>query len=137
MNLDPWNYSLKIWESIGTPIPKVRAHLRMWRFIPSHSLTLSRAWDVTHGLPSWPTPLQTFALIMSPRLGLQHDTHHENNLVLAQIPTQCPFTCARCLCSERGMNIINDTKMGLASHHPCTYIVFTHQNLVNHIEVWD
>jgi hypothetical protein len=34
MNVNPWNYSLKIWKSVGTPIPKVGAHLGVWRFIP-------------------------------------------------------------------------------------------------------
>jgi hypothetical protein len=38
ISFDPCNRSLKIWESIGTPTPKVGAHLGVWRFI--HSLTL-------------------------------------------------------------------------------------------------
>ncbi len=38
MNFDPYNRSLKIWESIGTPTPKVGAHLGvLW----VHSFTLS------------------------------------------------------------------------------------------------
>jgi hypothetical protein len=37
MGFDPFNHSLKIWKSIGTPTPKVGAHLGMWGFIPSHS----------------------------------------------------------------------------------------------------
>jgi hypothetical protein len=40
MNFDPYNRPLKIWESIGTLIPKMRAHLGVWGFIFSHSLTL-------------------------------------------------------------------------------------------------
>jgi hypothetical protein len=36
MNFDPCNCPLKIWKSIETPIPKVRAHLGVWGFIPSH-----------------------------------------------------------------------------------------------------
>jgi hypothetical protein len=40
MGFDLWNCSLKIWESIGTPIPKVEAHLEVCRFILSHSPTL-------------------------------------------------------------------------------------------------
>jgi hypothetical protein len=37
---DPCNCSLQIWKSIGTPIPKVGAHLGVWRFILSLSYTL-------------------------------------------------------------------------------------------------
>jgi hypothetical protein len=40
MGFDPYNRSLKIRESIGIPIPKVRAHLEVWGFIPSHFSTL-------------------------------------------------------------------------------------------------
>jgi hypothetical protein len=43
MVFDPWNCSMKIRESIVNPIPKVGPHLRVWGFIPSHSLTLPRA----------------------------------------------------------------------------------------------
>jgi hypothetical protein len=34
----------------------VGAHLRVWRFIPSHFLALPRAWNVTPRLHIWPTP---------------------------------------------------------------------------------
>jgi hypothetical protein len=54
---DPCNCSLKIWKSIEIPTPKVGTHFRTWKFIPLHSPTLPRAWDVTPGLPFWPTPL--------------------------------------------------------------------------------
>ncbi len=70
MGFDPYNCFMKIRKSIENPIPKVGAHLRVWRFIPSQSPTLPGAWDVTLGLPSWPAPLQTLALVASPRLGL-------------------------------------------------------------------
>jgi hypothetical protein len=72
MGFDPWNCSTKIWESIRTPTPKVGAHLGVWRFIPSHSPTLPRAWNVTPKLHSWPAPLQALALVASSRLGLRH-----------------------------------------------------------------
>jgi len=36
LNFDPYNRSLKIWESIGSPTPKVEAPLGVWGFIPSH-----------------------------------------------------------------------------------------------------
>ncbi len=36
MNFDPWDCSLKIWDSIGTPTPKVGIHLGVCGFIPSH-----------------------------------------------------------------------------------------------------
>jgi hypothetical protein len=47
MSFDPSNHSMKIQESIGTSTPKMGAHLGVWGFIPSHSLTLPRAWNVT------------------------------------------------------------------------------------------
>jgi hypothetical protein len=71
MNFDPCNRPLKIWKSIKTPIPKMRIHLKVWGFIPSHSFALPGAWVVTPGLPSWPVTLETLALVASPRLGLR------------------------------------------------------------------
>jgi hypothetical protein len=73
MGFDPWNCSLKIQKSIKTPTPNVGGHLKVWGFIPSYFHTLPRPWDLTPGLPSWPTPLQTLALIANPRLGLRQD----------------------------------------------------------------
>jgi hypothetical protein len=60
MGFDPCNCFLQIQESNGIPTPKMRAHLGMRVFI----LTLHT--------PSWPTPLQAFALVLSPRPGLRH-----------------------------------------------------------------
>ncbi len=71
MSFDPYNRPLKIRKSIGTPIPKVGVHLGMWGFIPSHYPTLLGTQNVAPGLHSWPTPLQTLALVVRPRLGLQ------------------------------------------------------------------
>jgi hypothetical protein len=59
MNFDPCNRSLKIQKSIETPTPKVRAPLGVWRFIPSHFLTLYGVWDVNPRFPLGPLPLQT------------------------------------------------------------------------------
>jgi hypothetical protein len=56
LGFDPWNHSLKIWESIKIPIPKVGTPLGVWGFIPSHSLTLRGTWNVTPGLPFGPPP---------------------------------------------------------------------------------
>ncbi len=72
MGFDFYNCSLEIWESIETPTPKIGDHLGVWGFIPSCSLTFLGAWDVTPELPSWITPLQALALVVSPRLGLWH-----------------------------------------------------------------
>jgi hypothetical protein len=79
MGFDPYNRSLKIWKSIETPTPKVRAHLGVWGFIPSHSLALPGAWNVTPGLPSWPMHSQALALITNPKLGLRHGTCSSSN----------------------------------------------------------
>jgi hypothetical protein len=70
MGFDPCNCSLKIQESTRTPTPKVEAHLGVWRFIPSHSLALPGACNVTPKLHTWPAPSQALALIASPKLGL-------------------------------------------------------------------
>jgi len=56
MSFDPCNCPLKIWESIGIPIPKMGVHLGVWGFIPSHSFALLGTWDVIPGLPSWSEP---------------------------------------------------------------------------------
>ncbi len=70
MGFNPCNRSLKIRESTETPTPKVGTHLGVWGFIPSHSLTLLGAWDVTPKLPSWLAPLQALALVTNLRLEL-------------------------------------------------------------------
>jgi hypothetical protein len=72
MDFDSCNCTLKIQESIGTPAPNMGVHLRMWGFIPSHSLALPGACNVPLEVPSWPATLQAFALVASPRLALQH-----------------------------------------------------------------
>jgi hypothetical protein len=36
MSFDPLNFFMKIWDSIGTLIPKIGIHLGMCGFIPSH-----------------------------------------------------------------------------------------------------
>jgi hypothetical protein len=72
LSFDLYNCSLKLWESIGTPIPKVEAPLEMWRFIFSHFLTLPRTCGETFGLLSWLVTLQALALFANPKLGLWH-----------------------------------------------------------------
>jgi len=47
MSFDPYNHPFKIWESIGTPTFKAKIHLGVWGFIPSHSLALPGAWNMT------------------------------------------------------------------------------------------
>jgi hypothetical protein len=71
LGFDLCNFFIKIQESTETPTPKVGAPLGVWRFIPSHSHTLLGTWNVTLGLPSWPTPLQALPLVANPRLGLR------------------------------------------------------------------
>jgi hypothetical protein len=74
MGFDPYNCAMKIWESIwdsnshnGNSFGSVRVH----------SLTLFAllgACDATPRPPFWHATLQALALVMSPRLGLQHIT---------------------------------------------------------------
>jgi hypothetical protein len=71
MSFDPWNPFLNIWDSIGIPTPKVRVHLGVCGFIPSHSLTLFHTLgsaNVTPRLHFWPAPFHARALIASPKL---------------------------------------------------------------------
>ncbi len=67
MSFDPCNRSLRIRKSTRTPTPKVGVPLRMWGFIPSHSFTFPRAWNVTPRFPSWPTLLQALCLGREPK----------------------------------------------------------------------
>jgi hypothetical protein len=53
MGFDPYNYFLKIRKSIWTPIPKMGVHLGVWKFIPSHSLTLPHFREHEMWLPSF------------------------------------------------------------------------------------
>jgi hypothetical protein len=68
MNFNPWNLPLKIRESIETSTSKVGAHLRVCGFNPSHFPTLPWTWSVSFGFHSWPTTLQSLALVTSSRL---------------------------------------------------------------------
>jgi len=70
MSFDPFNRPLKIQESIGTPTPKVGVHLGV---VGVHSLTLSctlGSKKCDSHAHFGPAPLQTFALVANPRLGL-------------------------------------------------------------------
>jgi len=72
LSFDPSICSLKFWKSTGTPSPKVGVALGVRGFIPSHFLTLPGVCDVTPGLPLGPHFYNPFALVTSPKLGLQH-----------------------------------------------------------------
>jgi hypothetical protein len=71
LSFDPWNFSLKFWESIRTPFPKVGVTSGMWRFIPSYSLTLSYTpgsmWCDSRA-SSRPAPLQPLCLGCKPKV---------------------------------------------------------------------
>jgi len=71
LNFDPWNCSLKFWESTETPSPKVGVALGVWGFTPSHFPTLLGVCDVTPELSLGLDPCNPFALVVSPKLGLQ------------------------------------------------------------------
>ncbi len=51
IGFDPWNCSLKIWESIGTPTPKMGAHLGVYRGSFPHILLHS--WEHEMWLPGF------------------------------------------------------------------------------------
>jgi hypothetical protein len=94
MGFDSCNRFLKIREFIGIPTPNMGVPLGVWRFIPSHSFTLSGAWDVTPGLPSWPATLQALALVVSPRLGLRHNERWGTN------KPKFSLLCVKQICSH-------------------------------------
>ncbi len=74
-SFDPLNRPLKIWESTGTPTPKVELP---WG-VGVHSLTPSHTFGsilCNFWLPSWPVTLQILALVTSPRLRLRHCSMH-------------------------------------------------------------
>jgi len=76
LSFDPWNCSLKFQESTGTPSPKVGVALGVWRFTPSHFLTLPWVCDVTPGLPFGPHPCNPFAFVATPFWGkCENETH--------------------------------------------------------------
>jgi len=56
LSFDPCNRSLNIRESIGTLTPKVGVPLGAWESIPSHSLALQGACNMTPELPCNPLP---------------------------------------------------------------------------------
>jgi len=47
LSFNPWNPSMKIWESIESVFPKLGVALGVWGFIPSHFPTLPGICDVT------------------------------------------------------------------------------------------
>jgi len=69
LSFDPCNCPMKIRESTETPTPKMELpwDVRVHSLTPSHT---PRSMLCESRLPSWPTTLQTFALVASPRLGL-------------------------------------------------------------------
>jgi len=71
LSFDPWNRSLKFWESTETPSPKMGVALGVWGFTPSHFSTLLGVCDVTFGLSLGSHPCNPLALVASPKLGLR------------------------------------------------------------------
>jgi hypothetical protein len=81
IGFDPYNYALKIWDSIwdsnshnGSSLGSVRVHSLTL-------LALSGACEVTHGLSSWPTTLQPPCLGYEPKARvttISHLLQHHN-----------------------------------------------------------
>ncbi len=82
LRFDPYNRSLKFWESTGTPSPQVGVALGVWGLTPSHFLTLLGVCDVIPGLPLALTPGLPFALVP----GLPFGPHPCNSLCLGREP---------------------------------------------------
>jgi hypothetical protein len=86
MSFDPWNCFLNIQKSVETPTPKMGTHLGVWGFIPSHSPTLSGAWNVT------PTSLlaRTFASLC---LGCEPKARVVIGVATNNFETLIPWSC--------------------------------------------
>jgi len=104
LHFGPWNRSLKFRESISTPSPKVGVALGVLPHTPSHFLTLPGVCDMTlelllglhpcegcnlfaltPRLAFGPQPYNPFALVASPKLGLQqwpYNVHFFNKFFL-------------------------------------------------------
>jgi len=67
MSFDPWNTFLKIQDSIRITTPKMES---AWECVGSF-LHIPRSANVPLGLHSRTTSFHAFALVTSPRLGLQ------------------------------------------------------------------
>jgi len=81
LSFDPWNRSLKFWESTKTPSLKVGVALVVWGFTPSHFFTLSGVCDVIPELFLGPHPCNPLALVVSPKLGLRHWSLNQVSMV--------------------------------------------------------
>jgi len=79
MGFDPYNRSLKIRESIGTPTPQVGVTLGVWRFILSHFFALLGVRCVSQA--SFLS--RTF---ISPYLGHEHKARVTTDKVIFFIP---------------------------------------------------
>ncbi len=89
LNFDLSNYFLKNKKSIEIPTPKVRAHLGVCGFIPSHYPTLLRVWM---WLPSCILSLHLsmpLALLVSLRLGSWQKKNY--SIKYQPTPTSWPF----------------------------------------------
>jgi hypothetical protein len=82
MSFDSWSTSLKIWDSIGIPTPKLGVHLGVCGFIP-HT---SRTTNVILKLHFRPAPFHAFALVASPKL--RSDTKHLSQQELKLLKVQ-------------------------------------------------
>ncbi len=82
MSFDLCNCLLKIQKSIVTPTPKMRTHLGVCEFIPSHSFTLPGAWNVTPRFHSWLAPLQ--ALTLGSKMLIHYNWDSGNKMLLHQ-----------------------------------------------------
>jgi hypothetical protein len=129
LSFDPCNRSLKIRESIVTPIPKVETPLGVWGFIPSHFPTFLRACGMTLGLPSWPTTLQALSLVVSPKLGLRQWTY-EHELIRVSTNT-CNMTKS---CLEYFVHIDIILREYFLTHRKNFLLMW--KNILPHVDGW-
>jgi hypothetical protein len=125
MGLNPCNHPLKVWKSIRIPIPKMGAHLGVWRFIPSHSLTIPRTWNVTPRLHFWSKSFTSPCHSCKPKVRVTTFTRHGTffcatkcgvNVVMAKVLFLCctfSFYHFNVYWSIHNVGIVNSTKMKL------------------------
>jgi hypothetical protein len=115
LSFDSCNRSLKIWESTEIPTPKVEVPLEVWGFISSHFLTLLGACGVTPRFPSWPTTLQAFVLLASPKLGLQQALFTKSKAKTTSLPRS--YNYQRNTLDHKGENSNEDGKIAILILH--------------------
>ncbi len=124
-SFDPWNRLLKIWESTGTPTPKVELP---WECEGSFPLTLLHSREHAEWLPgsSWPATLQPPCLGRKPKAKVTTFVHFVFSLwVYFKFTLAFPhWLFVFYLCSHKIMYKISQEELGLRKNQLRIFIDF-------------